>query len=43
MLINVMDIKREENRLEMYKPFMGMFEPYGVVDIAFKTDENLTK
>jgi spectinomycin phosphotransferase len=26
-----------ENRLEMYKQFMRMFEPGGVVDIAFKT------
>ena len=32
-----------EDRLEMYKQFMGMFKPNGVVDIAFKTDENLTK
>jgi spectinomycin phosphotransferase len=30
-----------ENRLEMYKQFVGMFEPNGVVDIAFKTDEGL--
>lgn len=30
-----------EDRLEMYKQFMGMFEPNGVVDIAFKTDEDL--
>jgi len=30
-----------EDRLEMYKQFMGMFEPNGVVDIAFKTDEGL--
>lgn len=27
-----------EDRLEMYKQFMDMFEPGGVVDIAFKTD-----
>jgi spectinomycin phosphotransferase len=26
-----------KDRLEMYKQFMGMFEPNGVVDIAFKT------
>lgn len=32
-----------EERLEMYKHFMWMFEPNGVVDIAFKTDENLTE
>jgi spectinomycin phosphotransferase len=32
-----------EHREEMYKQFIGMFEPNGVVDIAFKTDENLTK
>lgn len=31
-----------EDRVEMYKQFMDMFEPNGVVDIAFKTDENLT-
>jgi spectinomycin phosphotransferase len=29
------------DRLEMYKQFIGMFEPQGVVDIAFKTDESL--
>jgi len=29
------------DRLEMYKHFMDMFEPNGVVDIAFKTDERL--
>lgn len=29
------------DRLEMCKQFMGMFEPNGVVDIAFKTDERL--
>ncbi len=28
-----------EGRLEMYKQFIAMFEPGGVVDIAFKTDE----
>jgi spectinomycin phosphotransferase len=27
-----------EDRLEMYKQFVGMFEPRGVVDIAFETD-----
>ena len=31
-----------EDRAEMYKQFIGMFEPRGVVDIAFKTDERLT-
>jgi spectinomycin phosphotransferase len=30
-----------KNRLEMYKQFVGLFEPNGVVDIAFKTDEGL--
>ena len=30
-----------EERPEMYKQFMGMFEPNGVVDIAFKTDKGL--
>ncbi len=28
-----------EDKLEMYKHFIGMFEPKGVVDIAFETDE----
>lgn len=31
----------KEDRLEMYKQFMAMFETNGVVDIAFKTDEDL--
>ncbi len=30
-----------KDRLEMYKHFIAMFEPQGVVDIAFKTDESL--
>lgn len=30
-----------ENRPEMYKHFIAMFEKNGVVDIAFKTDESL--
>lgn len=30
---------KEHDRLEMYKHFIGMFEPRGVVDIAFETDE----
>lgn len=30
-----------EDRVEMYKHFMNMFKPGGVVDIAFKTDEEL--
>ena len=30
-----------KNRIEMYRHFMAMFEPQGVVDIAFKTDESL--
>ncbi len=30
-----------EDRAEMYKQFIDMFEPRGVVDIAFKTDEGL--
>lgn len=32
-----------ENRIVMYRHFMDMFNPQGVVDIAFKTDESLTK
>jgi len=31
-----------EDRPEMYKQFVDMFEPRGVVDIAFETDEGLT-
>jgi len=30
-----------DDRLEMYKQFIDMFEPNGVVEIAFKTDEGL--
>lgn len=30
------------DRAEMYKHFVAMFEPNGVVDIAFKTDEGFT-
>lgn len=29
-----------EDRIEMYKQFLDMFEPNGVVDIAFKTDND---
>lgn len=32
-----------EDRQEMYEHFIAMFEPNGVVDIAFKTDENLAE
>jgi spectinomycin phosphotransferase len=31
------------DRLEMLEQFKGMFEPNGVVDIAFKTDEGLAR
>jgi len=31
----------DEERLEMYKQFVAMFEPRGVVDIAFNTDDGL--
>lgn len=31
-----------EDRLEMYKQFIDMYEPNGVVDIAFKTGEGLS-
>jgi spectinomycin phosphotransferase len=34
---------RGEDRSEMYKQFIGMFEPRGVVDIAFETDEGIAK
>lgn len=30
-----------EGRLQSYKHFIAMFEPRGVVDIAFKTDESI--
>ncbi len=30
-----------KNRLEMYKQFMNMFKPQGVVDIAFATDKHV--
>ncbi|MCX6990228.1 MAG: aminoglycoside phosphotransferase family protein [Chlamydiae bacterium] len=30
---------KEEERLEMYQHFLAMFEPHGVVNIAFKTDQ----
>ena len=33
---------RGKDRPEMYRQFIGMFEPQGVVDIAFKTDEGLS-
>lgn len=33
---------RGKERLEMYNYFIAMFEPNGVVDIAFKTDEGLS-
>ena len=31
----------DQNRIESYKHFLAQFEPQGVVEIAFKTDENL--
>jgi ribosomal protein S18 acetylase RimI-like enzyme len=38
----LLQLDGDRERLEMYKQFVGMFEPNGVVDIAFKTDEGLT-
>lgn len=32
----------EEDRSEMYQQFIAMFESNGVIDIAFRTAENLT-
>jgi spectinomycin phosphotransferase len=32
---------KDEDKLEMYKHFIDMFEPQGVVDIAFETDQFL--
>ncbi len=32
---------KSDNRLEMYKQFMSIFEPQGVVDIAFTTDHRV--
>ena len=34
--------KRDIDRLEMYKQFTDLFEPNGVVDIAFETDNHLS-
>ena len=31
----------DQDRVELYKHFIAQFEPQGVVEIAFKTDENL--
>jgi spectinomycin phosphotransferase len=33
---------RTQDRIESYNQFIGQFDPQGVVDIAFKTDEDLT-
>lgn len=30
--------RESNNRLEMYQQFMSLFEPNGVVDIAFATE-----
>ena len=30
-----------EDRIESYKHFVGQFEPNGVVEIAFRTDDSL--
>ena len=38
----LLTMSRGDDRPEMYKQFIGMFEPHGVVDIAFATDEGLT-
>ncbi len=38
LLLTSMD---NQNRIESYKHFIDQFEPQGVVEIAFKTDENL--
>lgn len=35
--------KEGKNRLEMYKQFMSMFKPDGVVDIAFTTDKHVER
>ncbi len=32
---------KSDNRLEMYEQFMSMFEPQGVVDVAFATDQRV--
>lgn len=34
---------QDSNRLEMYQQFMSMFEPNGVIDIAFATDKHVMK
>lgn len=33
----------DKTRIESYKHFLAQFEPQGVVEIAFKTDEELTR
>jgi spectinomycin phosphotransferase len=33
--------EEDQGRIESYKHFIAQFEPQGVVEIAFKTDENL--
>ena len=33
--------KEHRDRIESYNHFIAQFEPQGVVDIAFKTDESL--
>lgn len=38
----LLTVAGDENRVEMYKHFIAMFEPNGVVDIAFKTDAGLS-
>lgn len=34
--------EKKQERIEMYRQFVEMFEPRGVVDMAFKTDEAFT-
>lgn len=35
-------LTRDQSRVESYEHFISQFEPQGVVEIAFKTDENLS-
>jgi spectinomycin phosphotransferase len=37
----LLTMERAKDRPEMYRQFIGMFDPRGVVEIAFKTDEGL--
>lgn len=37
----LLNTAEDKDRMEMYRHFIAMFEPQGVVDMAFRTDESL--